>query len=123
MKKTNSSELLFSPEQILEKHFSVVLKGYSPIEVDDFLDKIIEDYRTFYSLITEYEKELFILKDKLNKSLIEHKKLSEENEILAHNQEKIESEKFDNLNLIKRVSRLEKLISKNSNLFDDEEDN
>ena len=37
--------LNLTPEQILNNEFSVEFKGYSPAEVDAFLDQILEDYQ------------------------------------------------------------------------------
>lgn len=43
-------------KQIKEVAFSIQEKGYSPKEVDEFLDKVLEDYE-------ETEKQAFILDD------------------------------------------------------------
>ena len=38
-------------DTIVNKEFSIEFKGYSPIEVDSFLDKIVQDYDTFQKII------------------------------------------------------------------------
>ena len=42
-----------SKENILNKQFTPNVKGYDPNEVDEFLDVVIEDYKTF----EKFEKE------------------------------------------------------------------
>ena len=48
-----------SPMEINNKEFKKVLRGYSPEEVDEFLDKIVEDYEEVF-------KENAVLKEKLS---------------------------------------------------------
>ena len=38
-------KLNLTPEEILNKEFNVDFKGYSPSEVDTFLDTVLEDYQ------------------------------------------------------------------------------
>ena len=38
-------KLNLTPEEILNKEFNVDFKGYSPAEVDSFLDSVLEDYQ------------------------------------------------------------------------------
>lgn len=44
-------------KQILEKEFKSSFKGYSPDEVDKFLDVVIKDYDQFQQRIQELEQE------------------------------------------------------------------
>ena len=39
-------KLNLTPEEILNKEFNVDFKGYTPSEVDAFLDDVLEDYQT-----------------------------------------------------------------------------
>ncbi|MGX7031421.1 DivIVA domain-containing protein [Vagococcus zengguangii] len=69
-----------TPLDIKNKSFSTKFKGYSPEEVDDFLDQIIEDYEESLRKSKELEKSLKYaeekltyfseLKDTLNQSII-----------------------------------------------------
>ena len=69
-----------TPLDIKNKSFSTKFKGYSPEEVDDFLDQIIEDYEESLRKVKELEKSLKYaeekltyfseLKDTLNQSII-----------------------------------------------------
>ena len=59
-------------DDIFNKEFSVDFKGYSPIEVDQFLDTVMADYKTYEDTISElgarlaeYEKQVASLKAKL----------------------------------------------------------
>ena len=59
-------------DEILNKEFSVDFKGYSPIEVDQFLDTVMADYKAYEETIAElgerlaeYEKTIASLKAKL----------------------------------------------------------
>ena len=38
------NEIKYNSDELLEKEFTIVNKGYSPKEVDSFLDEIINDY-------------------------------------------------------------------------------
>ena len=42
-------KLFLSSEQILNHCFAAVPKGYDPLDVDEYLDRIIADYRTVES--------------------------------------------------------------------------
>ena len=52
-------KLILSSEQISEKIFKGVPRGYDPYEVDKFLDRIMKDYETVESnyLLTKQEVE------------------------------------------------------------------
>ena len=40
------NKLNLDPQTILDKEFHVDFKGYSPAEVDEFLDSVIQDIRS-----------------------------------------------------------------------------
>lgn len=44
-------------QDILEKEFKTALRGYNQEEVDEFLDKIIQDYETFQKQIEQLQHE------------------------------------------------------------------
>ncbi|MBV7390185.1 MULTISPECIES: cell division regulator GpsB [Enterococcus] len=50
------AKLTYTPNDILEQDFKTKMRGYDPIEVDEFLDNIIKDYE-------EYNKEILALKE------------------------------------------------------------
>ncbi len=53
----NKNLINLAPEEILNKEFRIDIKGYSPKEVDQFLDMIIADYQTFNKIIVDLQKE------------------------------------------------------------------
>ena len=57
-----------NPDSLLEKQFRVVEKGYSPIEVDSFIDEIIADYESINE-IEDYYKVQNIALQKTNSIL------------------------------------------------------
>ena len=54
------TNLVYSPKDILQQEFKTKMRGYDPIEVDEFLDNIIKDYET-------YSKELLALQEENDK--------------------------------------------------------
>ena len=94
-----------SAREILEKEFKIDARGYRLQEVDKFLDVIIHDYNEFNSLI----KELAI---KNNKLLEENEELKTEIRNLKSDMEalKYSEKEITNVDLIRRVSQLEKII-------------
>lgn len=102
-KKTN-----FLPEEILDKSFNVEFKGYSAREVDAFLDLVMEDYQILLSNVEELENKLSSLEQKL----------SDKDEIILNLESKNKFNDFSNttsyssVDLLKRVSRLEKEVFK-----------
>ncbi len=61
-------QLKHSPRSILNQQFNVDFKGYSPIEVDRFLDEIIRDYEEFDKTI-ETQQSLLLKLQKENAHL------------------------------------------------------
>lgn len=100
-----SDRIALSSAEIFEKEFKIDAKGYRLQEVDKFLDIVIHDYNEFNSII----KELAI---KNNKLVEENEDLKTEIRNLKSDMEAIKySEKeITNVDLIRRVSQLEKII-------------
>lgn len=92
-------------KDILEKEFKIDARGYRPQEVDKFLDVIIKDYNEYNNIIRAYDKE--------------RRKLLEENQNLKNevrnlkssiDAAKIGEKEITNIDLIRRISQLEKII-------------
>ena len=100
-----SDRIALSSAEIFEKEFKIDARGYRLQEVDKFLDIIIHDYNEYNSII----KELAI---KNNKLLEENEDLKTEIRNLKSDMEAVKySEKeITNVDLIRRVSQLEKII-------------
>ncbi|MBR1413522.1 MAG: cell division regulator GpsB [Bacilli bacterium] len=105
----NNTKILLTAEDILEKQFKVDARGYRPQEVDKFLDMIIHDYTEFINLIKKQNKEIKEL-TKNNASLKDE--LRKLNNILeaADSKEVNNSRTVNNVDLLKRISQLEKVV-------------
>ena len=92
-------------QDILEKEFKIDARGYRLQEVDKFLDVIIKDYNEYNNIIRAYDKE--------RKELIEeNQRLKNEVRNLKSSIEaaKIGEKEITNIDLIRRISQLEKII-------------
>ena len=100
-----NDRITLSSSEILEKEFKIDARGYRLQEVDKFLDIVIHDYNEYNSII----KELAI---KNNELLEENENLKAENRNLRSNLEalKYAEKEVTNVDLIRRVSQLEKII-------------
>lgn len=94
-----------SSKEILEKEFKIDARGYRLQEVDKFLDLVIHDYNEYNNIIKELA--------------IKNNTLSEENESLKNEVRNLKSnldalkyseKEVTNVDLIRRVSQLEKII-------------
>lgn len=84
-------------KDILEKEFKSGLRGYSPDEVDQFLDVVIKDYESFQAEIQKLHQENQKLKQELNQQVTEPKRPT-----VAQGQ--------TNYDILKRLSNLEKHV-------------
>lgn len=100
-----SDRITLSSTEILEKEFKIDARGYRLQEVDKFLDIVIRDYNEYNSII----KELAISNNELS---VENEKLKTEVRNLKSDLEalKYAEKEVTNVDLIKRVSQLEKII-------------
>ncbi len=100
-----SDRISLSCKEILEKEFKIDARGYRLQEVDKFLDVVIHDYNEYNSII----KELATVNNRLSE---ENEKLKNEIRDLRSNIEalKYSEKEVTNVDLIRRVSQLEKII-------------
>ena len=103
-----NEKLFLTPEEILNKEFKVDARGYRPQEVDKFLDMIIHDYTEFMSVIKKLEQDNRILIEENNKIKSEYRKLRSNIEA----SEDDSSRNVSNIDLLRRVSNLEKIVYK-----------
>lgn len=97
--------ITLSPKEILEKDFAIDTRGYRPQEVDKYLDTIIRDYSNFIAIIKQKEVE--------QKELVEENlRLKHENRVLRENVDLVKNAdtKVTNVDLIRRLSQLEKIV-------------
>lgn len=108
-----ANKIQLSPKKILNKQFQIDFKGYSATEVDYFLDKVVEDYESFANMLNEsYEQIENLQKDnEALKMKISH--LEKERLIQQDNMRSMEENMSSNVDLLKRISSLEKEVYKN----------
>lgn len=92
-------------QDILEKEFKIDARGYRLQEVDKFLDIIIKDYNEYNNIIRILEKDKKVL-------LEENQALRNEVRNLKSSIDaaKIGEKEITNVDLLRRVSQLEKII-------------
>ncbi len=100
------NKITLSPEEILKKEFRIDTRGYRLKEVDQYLDTIIGDYEQFFEIINNLEKEKAdLLAENVNlKQELRNSRLSME--VIKNN----ESVEVTNVDILRRLSQLEKLV-------------
>ncbi|MBS3991927.1 MAG: DivIVA domain-containing protein [Erysipelothrix sp.] len=101
-----NDKLKQNPESILNKRFNVDFKGYSPLEVDSFLDDVMHDYAHYESLIATLVNKVELLEESLH---LYQQKLLESNTTIAALKD---SENAPPSDVLKRLARLESLLEK-----------
>ena len=99
------SKISLTPQEILEKDFKIDTRGYRLKEVDQFLDTIIGDYEQFYEMVKVLEKE----KEDLLKEIMNLKQ-ELRNVKMSIDIAKTEDREVTNMDIIRRVSNLEKIV-------------
>ena len=105
----NGNNLNLTQDDILEKEFKIDTRGYRLKEVDQFLDLIIADCGTFIDVIKKQEIE----KDKLTEEIIRLKKQLRDatvNMEIAKASTTNTNTAINNVDILKRISNLEKVI-------------
>jgi len=110
-----SDEILLTQDMIYNWDFKMDARGYRPQEVDKVLDMVMSDYQTFQRKISEKNeqienltKEIFDLKQKLRNA--------KANMDIVKNS----SREVTNVDLLRRISQLEKIIY-GKDIIDDNE--
>ena len=100
------NKITLTPQEIIEKEFKIDTRGYRLKEVDQFLDVVIGDYEQFLNIINDLEKEKAdLLTENMNlKQELRNTKLDVEA------QKSNESNDFSNVDIIRRLSQLEKIV-------------
>lgn len=101
MKKLN-----LNPEEILNKEFHSDFKGYTPSEVDSFLDSVLDDYQTMEENVQE-------LLDLVSRLQDEVKELTKKNVELEGRKKAFDlsnTTSYSSVDILKRLSRLEEQV-------------
>lgn len=99
-------KLKLSPEEILNKEFNVDFKGYTPKEVDQFLDSVLDDYQTMEENVQE-------LLDLVNNLQDQVKDLTKKNVELEGRKKAFDlsnTTSYSSVDILKRISRLEEQV-------------
>ena len=95
--------IIFSAKDIFEQEFGREVRGYSKVEVDEFLDDVIKDYETYAALVKSLRQEIAELKEELS-----HK--PESAPVQAEPLEMTATTSMTNFDILKRLNRLEKEV-------------
>lgn len=97
--------IVLTAKEILEKEFKIDTRGYRLQEVDKFLDVVIKDYQEFNIIFKSLERDRKML-------IEENKELKQELRNLKSGIEAARSsdKEITNIDLIRRISQLEKIV-------------
>lgn len=104
-----------TPKKILQKDFDPKLKGYNPVQVDGFLDIIMQDYITYNKMNSSLKLEVQKLRKRLRRISVSMHKV---NQIFPHGLPNIQVQSKDNyhranisvgsyMSMLQRISNLE----------------
>ena len=108
-----NERIILTAQDIVEKDFKINARGYSAQEVDKFLDLIIKDYTEFNRQIKRLVKENETLNTENNNLRKEIRNLKELQNIVKD--ETSSKKQVSNLDLLQRLSQLEKIVYGKSN--------
>lgn len=91
-------------KKIYNKDFSIDFKGYSPKEIDEFLDEVIQDYQAGEKLTSDLLEENRKLKYEIATLEAEIIELKANISVNSNNTDN------SNIDILRRLSRLEEII-------------
>lgn len=100
-----ADEILLTPDMIYNWDFKMDARGYRPQEVDKVLDMVMSDYQTYRRKLKEQQEQI----ENLTRDVLElkHKlRNAKANMDIVKNSTK----EVTNVDLLRRVSQLEKII-------------
>lgn len=101
-----NDRIILTPQDILEKEFKVDARGYRAQEVDKFLDMIIKDYTEYNKMIKSLNREINTLTEENNRLRSELRKLKELESVAESDSRR----SVNNVDLLKRIGQLEKIV-------------
>ena len=99
------NEVVLTPETLLNWNFKIDARGYRPREVDKALDIVISDYKAYDRLVKELKERIALLNEEILDLKHQLRSANEREEIYKSSDKEI-----TNLDILKRVSNLEKII-------------
>lgn len=112
----NMSKYNYTAREILQKEFKQKMRGYDPIEVDEFLDGIIKDYELF-------NREVLDLREENQRLVAKVDQLTKSTETLSRIRQDAPKQvnTSTNFDIIKRLSSLEnKVFNLENKVFSEE---
>ena len=100
-----NDRIVLTSKDIYGKDFKIDARGYCLQEVDKYLDIIIGDYNEFNNIISILEKEIKRLTGENQELKQEVRNLRTSLDAIKHSEKEV-----TNVDLIRRVSQLEKII-------------
>ena len=97
------ASIIFSAKDTFEQEFGREVRGYSKVEVDEFLDDVIKDYETYAALVKSLRQEIAELKEELSRK-------PESAPVQAEPLEMTATTSMTNFDILKRLNRLEKEV-------------
>ena len=104
-----------SPSKIVDKEFTAKNHGYDALEVDKFLDEIVDDYIEMEKYISKIEKEYEdvmktakFYKTRLDQTEVQNEVMKEKLGDISNNKDA----SLSNIDLLKRISALEQALFK-----------
>ena len=101
----DQNKIALTMQNILEKEFKIDARGYRMQEVDQFLDIIIRDYNEYNSIVKKLSEEVKNLTEENNSLKQEIRSLKSSIETAKSGEKEV-----TNVDLLKRISKLEKII-------------
>lgn len=98
--------LNFKITDILDKEFKIDERGYNALEVDKFLDLVMEDYERFEQIILSLGEKL--KQFEVENQQLKHRLIEAEGKNVAHR----DTPNVSYVDLLKRISRLEEAVFK-----------
>ena len=105
--------LLLDIDDILNKQFNIDFKGYSPVEVDQFLDSVVRDYDSYDQMLSELNEEAEHLRN--DNAALKSKVAELEAKVrrLEDNNSTVNAQVTSNLSqvdILRRIARLEQEV-------------
>lgn len=103
------ASIIFTAKDIFDQDFKKEVRGYSKVEVNEFLDDVIKDYETYAALVKELKEENARLREELAKKTSQvTPNPSVPESIPKHEFPQVTT--TTNFDILKRLNRLEKEI-------------
>ncbi|MCG5642487.1 cell division regulator GpsB [Streptococcus sp. DFI.7.26] len=103
------ASIIFTAKDIFDQDFKKEVRGYSKVEVNEFLDDVIKDYETYAALVKELKEENARLREELAKKTNQATPSPSVPES-APKHEFPQVTTTTNFDILKRLNRLEKEV-------------